>query len=171
MSFIKSDFVFLFYLKNVQNNFTLSNKPLLILNNDDHTMTLNHLRDVDFQSIVKEGDEVDIGILRIHKNNLKNLFFKIISTKDIHQNGVDILFSTKYKINIKNKRTFFEESIRGEDSFDIHHNFNMNFTYIQYKDMDVKRTKNKNKINEEYLLCIPRCEIKPHFIPELKRLI
>ncbi len=174
MTFVNSEFTFLFFIKNNKNNFILSNKPLLIIHNGSELYSLNHLRDVDFQAIVEEGEEIDLGIIRIPKKGGANIYSKILSTKNIHQEHVHILFSIKYKVNIKNKKTFLQESIRGEDTFDVNHNnYKMNLTYIQYKDMDVK-VKNKKKNNnqkEEFILCIPSCFIHENFTNEFKKLI
>ncbi len=174
MTFVNSEFTFLFYIKNNQNNFILSNKPLLIINASEN-YSLNHLRDIDFQAIVEEGEEIDLGIIRIPKKGGANIYSKILSTKNIHHEHVHILFSIKYKVHINNKKTFLQESTRGDDTFDVNHNNNykMNLTYIQYKDMDVK-VKNKKKNNnqkEEFILCIPCCFIHENFTNEFKKLI
>ncbi len=175
MTFVSSEFTFLFYIKNSENNLILSNKPLLIINNDNENYSLNHIRDIDFQTIVEENEEIELGIIRIPKKGGANIFSKVLTTKNIHQDNVFILFSKKYKVNIKNKISFLQESTRGDDYIDINHHYKLSLTYIKYVDMDVKIKKNRKKNSEnqkdEYILCIPNCSISSNFIQEFKRLI
>ncbi len=169
MNFIKSEFLFLFYTKNKENNFIISNKPLLILNTDGN-YTLNHLRDIDFQSIVEENEEIELGVIRIPKQGASNIINKIISSKSFNHSHVFILFSTNYKVHIKNKRTFLQESTRGDDLIKIpNHNFKLEVSYMQYKDIDLVR-KIKKGHDKNYILCIPHIYIDNHFNDEFKKL-
>ncbi len=169
MPIINSEFVFIIYIKR-ENKYILGGKPLILTkdtDNDKDIYSLIYIRDVEFSVLVEEGEEIEIGLIRVPKRGSNNIVYEITKNHSINNQNILLIKKFNYKVQIKNKRRILKESMRGDDL--IHTDkFNLHVSYMLYHDSDVKV---HNKKEKEYILTIPQFTINHQYNSDFKLLI
>lgn len=171
MPIINSEFVFIIYIKR-DNKYILGGKPLILTKDTDNDNNkdiygLIYIRDIEFSVLLEEGEEIEIGLIRVPKRGSNNIVYEITKNNSMSNQNILLIKKFKYKVHIKNKRKILKESIRGDDL--IHTDkFNLHVSYMLYHDSDVKVY---NKKDKEYILTIPQFTINHQYNSEFKLLI
>lgn len=113
-----------------KHNFSHSIKPCVVIDEGER-IGFSIMRDVDFSILVNEGNKIEVGIIKVKKENIskiRNLNEETINNME----GIEIIYKCNCKVRVVNKRKFLETT-RGEFGCEDTHDNKFHFSMFLYE--------------------------------------